>query len=141
MKAKNSYRAWDVYMSNPKLKRAIDSLRDHSLATHDIEHQSLSSLYYALLEGSWGSSPDKYFILKDFDSYYNTQKRVDALYQTPLKWAEYAIHNIAGMGPFSTDRSIQEYSDKIWNLTPYAPDPDILEKVREAYRDSMPIRG
>lgn len=140
MRAKNSYRAWDIYMSNPKLKRAIDSLRDRSLATHDIEHQSLSSLYYTLLESSWGSMPDKYFVLKDFESYYNVQKKVDALYQTPLKWAEYAIHNIAGMGPFSTDRSIQEYSDKIWNLTPCPPGQEFLEKVQKEYYDSMPLR-
>ena len=140
MKAKGSYKAWDIYMSNPKLKRAIDSLRDHSLATHDIEHQSLSSLYYTLLEASWGSMPDRYFVLKDFDSYYETQKRVDALYQTPLKWAEFAIHNIAGMGSFSTDRSIAEYANLIWGLTPCPPDPEILTRVRKAYEESMPKR-
>lgn len=136
MRAKNSYKAWDVYMANPKLKRAVDSLRDRSLATYDIEHQSLSSLYYTLLESSWGSMPDKYFILKDFDSYYATQKRVEDLYKDPLKWAEYAIHNIAGMGNFSTDRAIREYSDLIWGLTPCPPDAADLEKVRKAYLDS-----
>ena len=140
MRAKNSYHAWEVYQSNPKLKRAVDSLRDRSLATHDIEHQSLSSLYYTLLESSWGSMPDKYFVLKDFESYYNTQKKVEALYATPLIWAEYAIHNIAGMGKFSTDRSIQEYSDKIWGLAPCPPDKILLEKVRQEYFDSMPLR-
>lgn len=138
MRAKGTYKAWDLYTSNPKLKRAIDSLRDHSLATHDIEHQSLSSLYYALLEGTWGSMADKYFILKDFDSYYNTQKQIEELYKTPLKWAEYAIHNIAGMGPFSTDRAIREYSDKIWGLTPCPPDKTLLENVRRAYRECTP---
>jgi glycogen phosphorylase len=136
MRVKGSYKAWDTYMSNPKLKRAIDSLRDHSLATHDIEHQSLSSLYYALLEGSYGSMADKYFILKDFQSYYDVQKKVEDLYKTPLKWAEFAIHNIAGMGKFSTDRAIQEYSDNIWGLTPCPPDKEVLTKVRQAYLES-----
>ncbi|MDB6081330.1 MAG: glgP-B [Chlamydiia bacterium] len=136
MKVKNSYRAWDVYSSNPKLKRAVDSLRDRSLTTYDVEHQSLSSLYYALLESSWGSMPDKYFILKDFDSYYATQQRVEALYTEPHKWAEYAIHNIAGMYNFSTDRAIQEYCTKIWDLSPCPPDPALLTKVRKVYRES-----
>jgi starch phosphorylase len=84
--------------------------------------------------------PDKYFVLKDFESYYNTQKKVDELYQHPLKWAEFAIHNIAGMGNFSTDRSIQEYSNKIWGLTPCGPDPEILKQVREDYFASTPLR-
>ncbi len=139
MKAKNSYRAWDVYMANPKLKRAVDSLRDRSLASHDIEHQSLSSLYYSLLESSWGSMPDKYFVLKDFESYYDVQKKVEELYKKPLEWAKFAIHNIAGMGNFSTDRAIQEYSDKIWNLTPCPVDKQLLEKVRQEYIDSTPL--
>jgi len=138
MKAKNSYRAWDIYQGNSMLKRAIDSLRDRSFATQDIEHQSLSSLYYSLLESSWGTMPDRYFVLKDFESYYTVQKRVDALYQMPLKWAEYAIHNIAGMGKFSTDRAITEYNEKIWNLEASPPDQELLSKVRAAYAESDP---
>jgi len=138
MRTKNSYRAWDLYTGNSRLKRAVDALRYRTLATHDIEHQSLSALYYSLLESSWGSQPDRYFVLKDFDSYYTVQKRVEALYQMPLKWAEYAIHNIAGMGKFSTDRAISEYSNKIWDLTSAPLDPEILERVRAAYRESDP---
>lgn len=140
MKQTGSYKAWDVYSSNPKLKRAVDSLRDRSLASYDIEHQSLSSLYYTLLEPSFGALPDRYFILKDFQSYYDVQEKVDALYSDPLKWAEYALHNIAGMGKFSTDRSIQEYSNLIWNLTACGPDPDVLAKVHRAYDESMPLK-
>ena len=138
MKAKQSYKAWDIYQSNPKIKRAIDSLRDHSLASQDVEHQSLSSLYYTLLEGSYGSAPDRYFILKDLESYCKTQDKVDELYRSPNKWAEYAIHNIAGMGMFSTDRSIQEYCDKIWDIQPCPIDPELFNIVRLAYLESTP---
>ena len=136
MKKNNSYHAWDTYIKNPKLKRAVDALRDHSLATHDIEHQSLSSLYYALLEGSWGSIPDRFFVLKDFESYYAVHQKVDALYQQPLEWAKFAIHNIAGMGKFSTDRAIAEYCRDIWGVQACPLDPQILEKVHEAYVES-----
>jgi starch phosphorylase len=138
LKANQSYKAWDIYHSNPKIKRAVDSLRDHSLAGGETEHQSLSSLYYALLEGNYGSAPDRYFVLKDLEEYCKMQDKVDELYQHPLEWAKYAIHNIAGMGKFSTDRSILEYSQNIWNLTPCGVDPDQFEKVKRAYFESTP---
>lgn len=139
MKAKQSYKAWDIYQSDPKIKRAVDSLRDRSLTSQETEHQSLSSLYYTLLEGSYGSQPDRFFVLKDLQSYYETQKKVDELYKTPNKWAEYAIHNIAGMGKFSTDRSIQEYCDLIWDLKAQPIDPQLYDRVKRAYLESTPI--
>lgn len=138
MKAHQSYNAWDIYQSNPKIKRAVDALRDRSLVSYEVEHQTLSGLYYALLEGSWGSKPDRYFVLKDLQSYYETQKNVDELYRNPLQWAEYAIHNIAGMGNFTTDRSIQEYCRLIWDLQPCDLDPALLDQVRRAYIESTP---
>ena len=139
MKQDHSYKAWDIYQSNPKIKRAVDSLRDHSLVSKDVEHQSLSSLYYTLLEGSFGSAPDRYFILKDLESYCKTQEKVDELYKQPEKWAEYAIHNIAGMGKFSTDRSIQEYCTNIWDLKACPIDQELFETVKKAYLESTPF--
>lgn len=139
MKAKQSYKAWDIYQADPKIKRAVDSLRDRSLISHETEHQSLSSLYYTLLEGSYGSQPDRFFVLKDLQSYYDTQKKVDALYQTPLKWAEFAIHNIAGMGKFTTDRSILEYCKYIWDLSPCDIDAQLFDRVKKAYLESTPF--
>jgi len=133
-----NYKPWDIYQGNSILKRAIDSLRDHSLALHEAEHQSLSALYYNLLEEKMGSHPDRFFVLQDFDSYYSVQKRVDALYQMPLKWAEYAIHNIAGSCPFSTDRAISEYCKKIWHLPEVPIDETLLSSIKGAYQDSTP---
>ncbi len=65
-----------------------------------------------------GNFQDYYQNFADFDSYYNTQKKVDALYRDPMKWAKCAIMNIACAGMFSSDRSIQEYAEKIWNIEP-----------------------
>lgn len=65
-----------------------------------------------------GNFQDYYQNLADFYSYYNTQKKVDALYRDPMKWAKCAIMNIACAGMFSSDRSIQEYAEKIWNIEP-----------------------
>ncbi len=139
MKAKQNYNAWEIYQSDPKIKRAVDSLRDRSLISHETEHQSLSSLYYTLLEGGYGSQPDRFFVLKDLKSYYETQIQVDNLYKTPLKWAEFAIHNIAGMGKFSTDRSILEYCKNIWDISPCPIDSQLFDRVKRAYLESTPL--
>jgi len=133
MKSKNSYRSRDVYEQNPQIRRAVDGLRDRSFAVSDAEHQVLSDLYHKLIETHYGGAPDRYFTLKDLQSYYNAQKGVEILYQDPNKWAEYAIHNIAGMGIFSTDNSIRNYSELIWGLTPCPSDDDILERFRHEY--------
>ncbi len=133
MKAENSYRPKDLYEANSKIRRAVDSLRDHSFANNEAEHQAFSDLYHKLMESHYGGPADRYFTLQDLDSYYQTQKRVEELYQNPFQWAEYAIHNIAGMGKFSTDISIKNYCDKIWGLTPCPSDDEILERVRHEY--------
>lgn len=135
LRSSGTYSAWDIYQKNPAIKRAIDALRDRSLAASDQDHQSLSSLYYTLLEGVGGQAADRYFVLQDLHSYYLTQKKVEELYRNPLKWAEYALHNIAGMGLFSTDRAIKEYNANIWKVDPLGIDPEDLSHINTEYRE------
>lgn len=61
---------------------------------------------------------DHYQVLADYRSYVDCQKRVDELYRTPEEWTTRAMHNIANMGYFSSDRTIQEYADEIWHIKP-----------------------
>ena len=61
---------------------------------------------------------DHYQLLADYRSYVDTQDKVDALYRKPEEWQRRAAKNIAGMGYFSSDRTIQEYADEIWNISP-----------------------
>lgn len=133
MQADNSYSSVEICNNNNSIKRAVDSLRDRSFALDDEEHQTFSDLYHMLMEAYYGDTPDRYFILKDLESYYNAQKRVEELYKTPNTWAEYAIHNIAGMGNFSTDVSIKNYCEKIWGITPCPIDEEIIERIRHEY--------
>lgn len=130
-----SYNSWEVCTANPKIRRAVDTLRDHTFATSEAEHQAISSLYTRLMEGHFGELPDRFFVLKDLESYYETQKRVEELYKHPFNWAEFAIHNIAGMGNFSGDRSVKEYAEKIWGIKPQPLDEVILARVRHEYSE------
>ena len=73
-------------------------------------------LYNALLVDGGYNRPDPYFILKDFRSYAEAQKRVEAAYRDEKGWARIAMLNVAHAGKFTSDRTIQEYVDDIWKL-------------------------
>jgi starch phosphorylase len=64
----------------------------------------------------WGG--DHYQLLADYDAYVQAQLRVDALFRDPQAWARSAILNVAGMGMFSSDRTIREYAREIWHIEP-----------------------
>lgn len=133
MKAEGSYHSKDIYESNPRIKRAVDSLRDRSFAQTEEEHQVFSDLYHKLIETHYGTPPDRYFTLKDLQAYYDTQQKVEELYKKPRLWAEYALHNVAGMGKFSSDFSIHNYANLIWGIQPCPLDQDLLDRVRYEY--------
>lgn len=133
LKNLGTYRPRDIYENNEKIRKALDALRDHSLAQNEEEHQVLSDLYHKLLEMHYGGPPDRYFTIKDLQDYYDTQLKVEQLYKDPHQWAKYAIHNIAGMGKFSTDNSIHNYAKLIWGIEPCPLDEEILERVQYNY--------
>lgn len=137
MKENHSYHAQDIYNSDAQIKRAVDTLRDRTFAINDDEHHAFSDLYHKLIETHYGEAPDRYFTLKDLRAYYDTQLKVEELYQKPRKWAEYAIHNIAGMGKFSTDNSIHNYAELVWGIQPCPLDTQILERVRYDYKAAL----
>lgn len=133
MRRNNSYNAQDICRSNPKIFRAVNSLRDRTFARNDEEHMTFSNLYHQLMEVHYGGAADRYFVIKDLESYYNTQKKVEEMYSNPALWAEYVIHNIAGMGPFSIDRSVEDYNRLIWQTEICPAEPEILARVRHEY--------
>lgn len=135
MRLSYAYNPWGIYMNNPRIQAAVDALRNHSLAKTEDEQQALNNLYYSLLEPHNGDPQDRYFVLNDLQSYYETQKKVEMLYQEPLRWAEYVLHNMAAMGPFSSDHSIHTYAEQIWNLEKCPIDSKELEKVRTEYSE------
>lgn len=133
MKKDNSYCSRDIYENNLNIKRAVDALRDRTFAQTDEEHQIFSDLYHKLIEMHYGGAPDRYFMLKDLQSYYDTQKKVELLYQDESRWAEFAIHNIAGMGKFSSDYSVHNYAQLCWGIQSCPLNQELLDRVRYDY--------
>ena len=74
------------------------------------------SLYNSLLNTEETDVADRYFILKDFRSYAEAQKRIEEMYKDEEAWAKSALLNVACCGKFTSDRTIQEYVDDIWHL-------------------------
>ena len=66
---------------------------------------------------------DRYFLLADFAAYCAAQTRVDALYAKPAEWNAAVARNIAGMGSFSADRTVQEYVDRVWSSASLTNNP------------------
>ncbi len=78
--------------------------------------EEFREIYNSLLDGTDGRA-DMYFILKDFRSYAEAQKKVEAAYRNTTGWARSAMLNVAKCGKFSSDRTIEEYAKDIWHLT------------------------
>lgn len=125
----HDYKNRDLYQSDEAIRSALDTLKNGMFAETESEAASFGEIHQSLLDN------DHFFVLRDLRSYYETQKKVEGLYQDPMRWAQTAIHNIASMGPFSTDISIRNYAEKIWEIEPCPIDPAILEKVRLEYSD------
>ncbi|CAA2100957.1 glycogen/starch/alpha-glucan phosphorylase [Variovorax paradoxus] len=105
------YQPRDIYEGNAELKRVLDAIRDGVFSPG--EPARYQGIYDALV--NWG---DHYLLLADYASYVARQADVDALYRDPDAWMKMAILNVAGMGAFSSDRTIAQYAHEIWNTKP-----------------------
>ena len=128
MHENHNYNPLDIYASDPKIKWAVNTLKNRFLAQNDAEHESLLSLYKHLLEGPPGIIADPFFILNDLTMYHETKRRAEGLYKRSSEWARTSIHNIAGTGRFSSDSAIENYVKEIWKLERTPIDMQMVKK-------------
>lgn len=111
---RQGYDPMSYYHGNNELKQAIDMI-SNSFFCHD-EPARYRSVTDALLHHG-----DHYLLLADYASYIECQDKVSDLYRDQLEWTRCAILNVAGMGKFSSDRTIREYAERIWHVAPTDP--------------------
>ncbi len=105
------YQPYEIYKHNPELKAVLDAISSGHFSSNAPNR-------YRGLINSLIHEGDHYMLLADFASYISTQLQVDELYRSPRRWNEKAIANVAGMGSFSSDRSIAQYAKDIWKVAP-----------------------
>ena len=111
---RHDYNPMDIYNNDADIKRVVNQMVDGTYAPTD--HELFRDLYNSLLNSQGGQVADRYFILADFRSYVEAQRKITEFYKDKKAWAKRAILNVAHVGKFSSDRTIQEYVDDIWHL-------------------------
>lgn len=104
------YRPREYYENNPKLRELIDFIASGELGGGDRE------LFRPIVDNLLGDDP--FMLMADYQSYIDAQERVSALWRDQKAWTRMSILNSARMGKFSSDRSIRDYCELIWNITP-----------------------
>ncbi len=107
------YDPMDIFNHDQDVRKVLMQLIN---GTYSQDTELFRHLYNSLLNTYSTSKADTYFILKDFRSYAEAQKKVEEAYKDEAAWAKSAILNVACSGKFTSDRTIQQYVDEIWNL-------------------------
>ncbi len=105
----SGYQPMRHYEGDPRIRRVLDAIAGGAFSPQ--EPGRYRGLVDSLL---WGG--DHYLLLADFDAYLQAQARVDDLFRDPRAWNRRAVLNVAGMGAFSSDRTIREYARRVWRI-------------------------
>ena len=106
------YNPGDIFNTDGEIRQVLIQLVN---GTFDNDTELFRPIYDSLLTGNYGR-PDQYFILADFRSYAEAQRKVQEAYKDAGRWAKMAMMNTACSGKFSSDRTIKQYVDEIWHL-------------------------
>ena len=107
------YDPMEIFNNDQDIRKVLMQLIN---GTYSQDTELFRHLYNSLLNTFSTSKADTYFILKDFRSYAEAQKKVEAAYADKKAWAKSAILNVASSGKFTSDRTIKQYVDEIWHL-------------------------
>ena len=111
---KRDYNPMEIFNNDQEIRQVLMQLINGFYSQNDTE--LFRDLYNSLLNTKCTQYADTYFNLKDFRSYAQTQEKVEEAYRDEKRWAKMAMTNVAHVGKFSSDRTIQEYVDDIWHL-------------------------
>ncbi len=111
---RDSYYPRGIYEADRHLRRAIDTLVDGTVPTDDDQRD----LYHALLDGTHWHRADHYFLLLDYVAYIDAKLRANADYANRLEFGRKCLMNVASGAKFSSDRTIRQYAEEIWHITP-----------------------
>lgn len=109
------YDPMKIYNENSHVKRALDSLVNGTFS--DGGTGMFRELYDSILHGSDWHKADHYFLLYDFDSYTKTRLKANSDYKDKYLFAKKCFINMCNAGKFSSDRTVKEYAEHIWDLT------------------------
>lgn len=113
---RSGYNPRSYYESDPNLKRVIDMI------STDFFNKREPGIFRPIIEGLM--TIDYYCLFADYKSYIDAQDKVNKLYTDTEEWVKKSILNVARIGKFSSDRSVQEYAANIWNVKPVKIDLD-----------------
>ena len=111
---KGTYRSRDIYDSNADLRRAINTLVDGTVPTDDAQRE----LFHALLDGTSWHKADHYYLLLDYASYFDAKLQANRDYADRMAFGRKCLMNVASAAKFSSDRTIRQYAEEIWHITP-----------------------
>lgn len=106
--ANGNYNARDIYEQNPVVHRVLNAFVDGTIPNIANEGPEIFE--------SLTTYNDEYFVLRDFNDYCRAQEELSALYLDKDAWTKAALMNIANVGKFSSDRTVREYAEDIWNI-------------------------
>ena len=121
------YNPEEIFNTDQDIRRVLMQLINGYYSPQDPE--LFRDIYNSLLNTKNSAKADTYFILKDFRSYAEAQRRVEAAYRDENWWARAAMLNTASAGKFSSDRTIEEYVRDIWHLEKIHVDDDDVKAL------------
>ena len=111
-----SYDSRKIFAENEKIRRVVSTLIDGTVS--DGGTGVFRELYFSLLDGASWHSPDNYYLLGDLESYVDAKLRCNADYNDKTAFAEKCWLNMCNAGKFSSDRTIADYAENVWNIKP-----------------------
>jgi len=109
MREQKSYRPWEYYARDPRVKRVVDSFSSNLFCPN--EPNLFAWIFASVLDAN-----DEHFHLADFTTYVEVQEKAGNTFEDHGRWTQIAIMNVARMGHFSSDRTVAEYAREIWGV-------------------------